>query len=70
MMKSETNSSAAPVERLAFNLKEVCAVLGGISPVTVWRLEKRNLLRAVPGIRHKLFAKTEVERFLAGGRRA
>jgi len=62
-------SNAQPIERLAYNLDEICAVLGGISKITVWRLEKRGLLHAVAGIRSKLFAKAEVERFLAGGTR-
>jgi hypothetical protein len=55
----------APVEKLAFNLRELCASLG-VSRVTVYRLEQRGLLKAIPGIRHKLYAKREVERFLTG----
>jgi hypothetical protein len=51
------------LEKLAFTKAELCAVLG-ISPVTVWRLEKRGLLRSIGGLRHKLFSKTEVNRFL------
>jgi len=54
----------APVERLAFNLKETAATLG-ISEVSVWRLEKRGLLRPSRALRHPLWARSEIERFLA-----
>jgi DNA-binding transcriptional MerR regulator len=51
-------------EKLAFTRREVQAALGGISTVTLWRLEKRGLLRPVQGIRHRIYARTEIERFL------
>jgi hypothetical protein len=35
-----------------------------ISSTTLWRLEVLGQLRAVPGLRHKLYARAEVERFL------
>lgn len=54
----------APVERLAFNLKETAAALG-ISTVSVWRLEQRGLLRPSRALRHPLWARSEIERFLA-----
>jgi predicted DNA-binding transcriptional regulator AlpA len=54
----------APIERLAFNLKETAATLG-ISEVSVWRLEKRGLLRPSRALRHPLWARSEIERFLA-----
>ena len=53
------------VEKLAYNRAELCAALG-LCPTTLWRLEKAGLLRPVAGIRHKLFSKVEVARFLAG----
>lgn len=50
-------------ERMAFTIKETAALLG-ISPVSVWRLTKRNLIRPSLALRHSLIAKTEIERFL------
>lgn len=64
----EVRAANAHVERLAFNLDEVRAALGGVSVTTIWRWERRGLLNAVPGVRTKLFPKTEVERFLARAR--
>lgn len=61
----ETKSKApeiAPVEKLAYNCDEACAALG-IKRTTLWRLEKRGLISAVPGIRHKLWPVTELRRF-------
>jgi hypothetical protein len=52
------------VERLAFNLRETAAALG-ISTVSVWRLEQRGLLRPSRALRHPLWARSEIERFLA-----
>jgi hypothetical protein len=37
-----------------------------ISSVTIWRLEKRGLLKRVPGIRRKLFTVDSVRAFIAG----
>lgn len=51
--------------KLAFTLKELTAELS-ISKVTIYRLEIRGLIKPVPGIRHKLYSRVEVERFLAG----
>ena len=53
------------VEKLAYNTAELCSALG-ISPVTIWRLNRRGLLRPIYGLRHKLYAKAEVQRFLSG----
>lgn len=66
MPARETQPAALPVERLAFSSRELCAAIG-VSPVTLWRLEKRGLLRPVQGIRHKLYAVAEVKRFIGGG---
>lgn len=62
---SVTADGPPVTEKLAYNKDELCAVLG-VSPVTLWRLEKRGLLRPVPGIRHKLYSRKVVEAFLAG----
>ena len=53
------------VPRLTYSTPQACAALG-VSSVTLWRLEKRGLLRAVPGLRHKLWPVRELERFVAG----
>lgn len=53
------------VEKLAYTADEIQSILG-ISPVTRWRYEKRGLLKAVPGIRHKLYSRKSVDEFLAG----
>ena len=39
-------------------------MLGGISRVSLWRLEKRELIKASKALRMKLYARTEIERFL------
>ena len=53
-------------DRGAFKLEEACEYLGGFAPVTVRRLIARGLIRRVPAIRHLLFARIELDRFLAG----
>ena len=53
------------VEKLAYNTAELCAALG-LCQTTLWRLNHRGLLRPIPGLRHRLYAKTEVQRFLSG----
>jgi Helix-turn-helix domain len=55
----------ASVEKLAYNTRELCAAIG-VSSVTLWRLRQRGLIRPIAGVRHNLFARAEVERFLAG----
>jgi hypothetical protein len=56
---------APEAKKLAYTAAELCAALS-ISAVTLWRLEKRGLLRAVPGVRHKIYSADTVHRFLAG----
>jgi hypothetical protein len=51
--------------KLAYTLAELSAELG-IGKTTIWRLEARGLLRPVPYVRHKIYAREEVERFLRG----
>lgn len=60
-----THSEATQqIERLAYTKDELCTSLS-LSPITLWRLEKRGLIHAVTGIRHKLYSVAEVKRFLA-----
>ncbi len=53
------------IERLAYTKEELCSSLS-LSPITLWRLEKRGLIHPIAGIRHKLYSVSEVKRFLAG----
>ena len=60
-----TQSEAAQkIERLAYTKKELLVSLS-LSPVTLWRLEKRGLIHPIAGIRHKIYSVAEVKRFLA-----
>ncbi len=56
--------------RAPFSRSELLAFLG-ICSTTLWTLEKLGRIRAVPGMRRKLYPREEVERFLrlprAGG---
>jgi len=56
-------SPATSGDRLCYGLNELASLLG-ISTVSVWRLEKKGLLRPVVGLRKKLYSAKEVERFL------
>ena len=58
-------SNTAPVEKLAYNTHEVAAMIGVKSVETIRRLAKRGKLKRVGGIRHLLFSRKEIERFLA-----
>jgi predicted site-specific integrase-resolvase len=58
-----TDPRPAPVERLAYNARETAQALG-ISLVTLWRLEKRGLLKPSRALRIPLWSRTEIERFL------
>jgi len=60
------HSQPTPPDRLAYNAAEAAAVLG-ISDTSLWRLEKRGLLKPVKHLRHRIYARTEIERFLRGG---
>ena len=56
------NEKALP-QKLAFSLKELSVELG-ISKVSIYRLEQRGLLKSLPYLRTKVYARREVERFL------
>ena len=51
------------IERLAFNAEETAQTLG-ISLVTLWRLERRGLLKPSRALRTPRWSRTEIERFL------
>jgi hypothetical protein len=50
--------------KLAFKLKEARQILGGISTPTMHRLIKRGLLRPNRKLRHLIFTRSELDRFL------
>lgn len=58
-----TKTRTVPNERLAYTAAETCAALG-ISATTLWRLERLGLLTPVRHLRHRLYARSEIERFL------
>jgi hypothetical protein len=54
----------APPTNGALKLKEARAYLGGLSIPTMHRLIARGLLKPNRKLRHLLFAKSELDRFL------
>ncbi|MGZ4963185.1 MAG: helix-turn-helix domain-containing protein [Limisphaerales bacterium] len=58
-----SGAGAGGVARLAFTMRETAEVLG-VSYITVHRLLQRGLLRSSGAVRHKIIARTEIERFL------
>ena len=63
-MTSATETPApAKIERLAFTSEEAAEALN-ISLVTLWRLEKRGLLKPSRALRTPRWARAEIERFL------
>jgi excisionase family DNA binding protein len=58
-----TTTTAAPIPRLAFTMRETAEILG-VSYITVHRLLKRGKIRASDAIRNKVIPRTEIERFL------
>lgn len=51
--------------QLCFTAEEVRAMTG-LSDVTLWRLAQRGLLVPVRHVRHRIYARAELERFLNG----
>ena len=64
-MKPQKDSATGErsIERLAYTTEQTCEMLGGISRVSLWRLEKKGL-KASRALRMKLYARAEIERFL------
>lgn len=62
-MHAVNTQPPTPIERLAFNAKETAQTLG-ISLVTLWRLEKRGLLKPSRALRTPLWSRMEIQRFL------
>jgi predicted DNA-binding transcriptional regulator AlpA len=59
-----TGREVGLANRLAFKTDEACAALGGISKPTLWRLEKRELLKPSRALRTPLWSRAEIERYL------
>lgn len=59
----ETTSDKPALPRLAYSMRETAALLG-VNYQTVYRLNKRGLLRSSSALRTKLFSKEEIDRFL------
>jgi hypothetical protein len=59
-----TATDQRSIERLAYQTDETCQLLGGISRVSLWRLEKRGLITPSKALRMKLYPRAEIERFL------
>ncbi len=53
--------------RGAFKLKAAAEYLGGLSVPTMHRLIQRGLLRPNRSLRHHIFSREELERFLRAG---
>ena len=47
--------------RLLLKTQEACEILGGIHARTLARLEQRGLIRGVKLLRHKLYARADIE---------
>jgi hypothetical protein len=62
---SDTESEPPRFAPGAFKAKDACQYLGGISLVSLRRLVDRGLLRPNRQLRHLLFARSELDRFLA-----
>lgn len=60
---TESNSTASPVARRAYSIKETAAMLG-LHHNSIRRLIDRGELRASRALRHYLIPSTEIDRFL------
>jgi len=54
---------AAAIPRLAYTMRETAAALG-VTPITVWRLTKRGILKPNRATRCPLYPVSEINRFL------
>ena len=63
MSTATETPSPAKIERLAFTSEEAAQALN-VSLVTLWRLERRGLLKPSRALRTPRWAKAEIERFL------
>ena len=65
---TEQNIATVPTQSVgALKLKPAAQYLGGLSIPTIHRLIKRGLLRPNRALRHLLFSREELDRFLREG---
>lgn len=62
----DPDRQSPPVEKLAYKLSEASTMLG-LSEITIRRLIKRGALRPNRAVRHIIFSRKELERFLSEG---
>ena len=63
MKRNTHTTTGAGLPRLAFNTEETAQMLG-LERTSLWRLEKRGLIRANRALRTPLFPLAEINRFL------
>jgi hypothetical protein len=54
------------VERLAVRESEARQMLGGISRTSLWRIERAGFVRALPGLRTKLYSLESIRAYVGG----
>ena len=64
---SDSHSLVSTPPRGAFKLKPAAEYLGGLSIPTMHRLIQRGLLRPNRCLRHLIFSREELDRFLRAG---
>ena len=63
--KGRHNSTASlGADQIAYTAKQAALALGGISVRSLTRLEERGRLKSCKALRHKLYSRSELERFL------
>lgn len=65
-MSEIRESSVARIPRLTYSVEESAQALG-VSRPTIYRLIAREILRPIPGLRHKRIPCEQVKRFASGG---
>jgi hypothetical protein len=68
-VKDAGNSPDGGAQRLLLKTVEACHLLGGVCPRTLARMEARGLIRSVKLLRHKLYARADIEALVEGGRK-
>jgi hypothetical protein len=61
--KTEGKRELQQVEKLTYNTREACQALG-VSPTTLWRMEGKGIIHAVPGLRMKLYSVRALRRLV------
>jgi hypothetical protein len=67
MPKSKSAPREAKVEPQGYKLKPAARYIGGLSVPTMHRLIQRGLLRPNRSLRHIIFSRAELDRFLKDG---